>query len=149
MASVDRLGITPPSFTTILSVASFPSGTSSAGILGMLHSNVANSFSASSICNCNSLSFSLYPDTFSFTAFASSALPSFISIPICFDSRLTSCLFLSNFCCASRLRLSVSRTFFIASSAPLKCFFSNPLITRSVSSPMSLSVSIRYLFTVL
>ena len=73
---------------------------------------------------------------------ASSRLPSFISAPICAASFLASLRLASSFCWASRRRLSTARTSSIASLAPLKCFFSNPRITRSVSSVMSLSVSI-------
>ena len=97
-ASSGSCGITPPSFTTTLSLASFPSGTSSAGMLGMLHNKTVNSCSASAMSVCNCLSFSLYTATLAFTSSASCVLPSFISMPICFDMLFASCLFLSNFC---------------------------------------------------
>ena len=48
--------------------------------------------------------------------------------------------------CDSRRVLSIAITFSIASLAPLKCFFSNPRITCSVSSVIRLSVSIFCLF---
>ena len=90
----------------------------------------------------NCLLVSFISDTCALIASASAFLPSFISPPICAAIFLASLRFLSNCCWASRRFLSTAKTSSIASLAPLKCFFSKPRITRSVSSVMSFSVSI-------
>ena len=140
-ASSGNSGIQPPSFTTTLSLASRPSGTSSFGMFGMEQSCKVRSFSHWAFSASSCLLISLRAVTFFFISSASSFLPSFISIPMRADSFFVSERLLSSFCWASRRRRSVSMTSAMASSAFSKCFFFNPLITRSVSSFMSLSVS--------
>ena len=63
-----RFGISPPSLTTTLSLASLPSGTSSFGMLGIVQSLATRSFSACAFVSSSCLFTSLREDTF-FTFF--------------------------------------------------------------------------------
>ena len=129
-------------FTTQLSSAHLPSGTSSYGILGIWHRAVMRSFSACAFCSSRAFDCSFISATRALAFSAASLSPAFISFPIsaaaffCSASRASFC------CCVSRRRLSMARTLSIASRAPLKFFFSRPLMTRSYSSVISFSVSI-------
>ena len=131
-------------FTTQLSSAQAPSGTSSYGMLGIWQSFVVSSFSAFSISAFRSSLAVFISATLAFTASASSFLPCFMRPPISAASFLASDRFLSNCVCAARRFLSVSITSAMASRAPAKRFFSRPAITRSVSSVISFNVSILF-----
>ena len=98
IASSGRFGFSPPSLTTTLSEASFPSGTSSQGIFGIVRRRSINFCCISFNSRSSNFDSSFNAATLSFIAFASSFLPSFIRAPIWAAFFLPSWSSLSSFC---------------------------------------------------
>ena len=145
-ASAGRLGMTPPERSTMLSSAVRPSGTISQGVLGTERSMSVIFASADVMASSSFLFDSFISATLAFTASASAAFPSFMSLPTCAERVFNSERLLSNSICEERRTLSSSKTLAMASRAS-KCFFASFRMISSGFSLIAASVSIIYLFS--